>query len=69
MMHHRTKDGKLCCVRVTREAFPLQSCTWRFNDFDLSAEFDTVDVGDKITLEYLEMTDAEFEAIGELEGW
>ncbi len=68
MMHHRTKDGKLCCVRVTSDHLG-PSGVYRFDDFDLAAEFDTVDVGDKITLEYIEMTDAEFEALGELEGW
>lgn len=68
MNHHQTKDGKLCCVRVSSD-HPAPPRVYRFNDFDLTAEIDDAAVGDKITLEYIEMTDAEFEAIGELEGW
>ena len=68
MMHHRTKDGKLCCVRVTSDHLGPAG-VYRFNDFDLTAEIDDAAVGDKITLEYIEMTDAEYEVLGEFEGW
>lgn len=33
------------------------------------AEFDGAEVGDVIHVELVEMTDAEFEALGEFEGW
>jgi len=68
--HVRTKDGKLCCVEVRRpDTHGGMACTWKFNDFDLSAEIEGGEVGDEIVLRYVELTDAEFTALGDFDGW
>jgi len=70
MSQYTTKDGKLCCVEVRRPAtHPGTCCTWKFNDFDLRAEMDGSDVGDEINLRYVELTEDEFEALGDFDGW
>lgn len=66
----RTRDGKLSCIEVRRpDVHPGLCCTWKFSDFDLSAEMDGSEVGDSMTLTYVELTDEEFEALGEFDGW
>lgn len=68
--NHRTRDGKLCCVEVTRsDTHPGTSCVCKFNDFDLAAEMDDSEVGDRITLKYVELTDEEFDDLGDFDGW
>ena len=68
--NYRTRDGKLCCVEVTRpDTHPGTFCVWKFNDFDLAAEMDGSEVGDRITLKYVELTDEEFDDLGDFDGW
>jgi hypothetical protein len=68
--HVRTKDGKLSCVQVRRpDTHAGQCCTWKFNDFELDAEFGDCEVGESITLTYVELTDEVFEALGDFDGW
>jgi hypothetical protein len=42
-----------------------------FKDWDhlRDEEFDGAEIGDKITVELVEMTDEEFNDLGEFEGW
>ena len=68
--HVRTKDGKLCCVEVRRpDTHGGMACTWKMKDFDIQAEMDGSEVGEEIVLRYVELTDAEFTALGEFDGW
>lgn len=63
-------DEKHPVVIVTRpDTHAGMSCTWWLKGFDVDAEFDSAEVGDRITLEYGEMTQAEFDALGEFDGW
>jgi hypothetical protein len=66
----RTKDGKLCCVEVRPpDSHPGMCCTWKMSDFDISAEMDGCEVGEEIQLRYVELTDEEFTALGDFDGW
>lgn len=61
----------MLCVKVTRpdshgEKF---SCTYRLQGFSAADEFDGADIGEKITLELIEMTDEEYTALPDFEGW
>ena len=68
--HVRTKDGKLCCVEVRRpDTHGGMCCTWKVKDFDIQAEMDGCEVGEEIVLRYAELTDAEFTALGDFDGW
>lgn len=68
--HVRTKDGKLCCVEVRRpDTHGGMACTWKMSDFDIQAEMDGCEVGEEIVLRYVELTDAEFTALGDFDGW
>jgi hypothetical protein len=68
--HVRTKDGKLCCVEVRRpDTHGGMACTWKMKDFDIQAEMDGCEVGEEIVLRYVELTDAEFTALGDFDGW
>lgn len=68
--HVRTKDGKLCCVEVRRpDTHGGMACTWKIKDFDIQAEMDGCEVGEEIVLRYVELTDAEFTALGDFDGW
>ena len=68
--HARTKDGKLCCVEVRRpDTHGGLCCTWKMKDFDIQAEMDGPEVGEEIVLRYVELTDAEFTALGDFDGW
>ena len=66
----RTRDGKLCCVEVRRpDTHGGMACTWKMKDFDIQAEMDGCEVGEEIVLRYVELTDAEFTALGDFDGW
>jgi hypothetical protein len=61
-------DEKVYCYKVTRADYPGNSCTFR--DWDaINAEFDGAEVGDKITIELLQMTETELENLPDFEGW
>ena len=66
----RTTDGKLACVEVSRpDTHPGTFCMWKFKDFDLDAEMTDSEPGDYITLTYRELTEDEFKALGDFDGW
>ena len=68
--HARTREGKLCCVEVRRpDTHGGMACTWKMKDFDIQAEMDGCEVGEEIVLRYAELTDAEFTALGDFDGW
>jgi len=57
-------------VKVTRpDVSPGVFCVYPIASFAAYDEFDGAEVGDTIVMELCEMTDAEFEALGEFEGW
>ena len=58
------------CLKVSRpDTHGGNFCMWKWNDFDVGAEFDGADIGETITLELCEMTEQEFEDLGEFDGW
>jgi len=70
MSPYRTREGKLCCVEVRRpDTHPGMCCTWKFDDFDLRAEMDGSEVGEEIVLKYVELTDQQFDDLGDFDGW
>lgn len=67
---YRTREGKLCCVEVRRPStHGGMCCTWKMNDFDIRAEMDGSEVGEEIVIRYVELTDDEFSALGDFDGW
>ena len=52
-----------------QDSTPGSTCVWKINDFDLSAETEGMEIGEKIVLEYAELTDEEFDALGDFNGW
>ena len=65
-----TADGKTVCIKVTRpETHGSDSCTYRFSNFDLEAEFDGAEMGESITLTIIAMTEQEIDDLPEFEGW
>ena len=54
---------------MTRTDYPGNSCTYRDWDTLRDGELDGAEVGDKITVELLEMTEHQFENLPEFEGW
>lgn len=68
--HVRTADGKLSCVEVRRDdTHPGTFCVWKMAEFDIRAEMDGMEVGESIQLTYLELTDEEFDDLGDFDGW
>ncbi len=67
-------EKKIPCVKETRSD-ASGYCMWRVDPganvsaFDIHAVFDGCEVGETVTLEYCEMTEAELEALPEFEGW
>lgn len=61
---------KIPCVETRRpDTHPGMCCTWKLKDFDISAEFDGAEVGEKIELTYVELTQEEFDDLGDFDGW
>ena len=69
-----TNDKKVRMFKVTRADYPGASCTYgdlaTVQDAEVDgAEFDGAEIGDKITIELVEMTEDERENLPEFEGW
>jgi hypothetical protein len=64
-----TNDTRVRAYRVTRADYPGTSCTYRDAQTAIDAEFDGAEVGDKVTIEMIEMTEDEFDNLPEFEGW
>ena len=64
-----TNDKKVKMFKVTRADYPGKSCT--YDDFATvqDAEFDGAEIGDKITIELIEMTEDQRDNLPEFEGW
>ncbi len=67
-------EKKIPCVKETRPDMDdgRNSCMWRLDKpYTLLLEdlFDGAEVGEKVVLEYCEMTEAELDALPEFEGW
>lgn len=63
---------KIPCVKETRPDVDdgRTHCVWRIDEaFNINDLFDGAEVGDKVVLEYCQMTEAELEALPEFEGW
>lgn len=55
--------------KVTRpDLGTKQSCAYR-NFAEIASEFDGAETGDRITVELDEMSEQEFEALGDFAGW
>lgn len=70
----RPVDKKIRCVKVSRpELDDGRNCyvmpIERFELGGVGGEFDSADAGDKVLLEYCEMTEAELDVLPEFEGW
>lgn len=63
--------GKIPCIKVTRPALDggRQCCIFTIRQFSAADEFDGADIGEMLNLEYIEMTQEEFDALPEFEGW
>lgn len=59
------------CVKITRPDLDdgRSSCFYPMAVFSAADEFDGAEIGEKITLEYCEMTQEELDALPEFEGW
>jgi len=65
-----TNDKKVRMFKVTRPDLGTnQSCTYGDLATIQDAEFDGAEIGDKITIELVEMTEDERENLPEFEGW
>ena len=62
-------DKKVRAYRVTRSDYPGNNCTYRNVDTLIDGEFDGAEVGDKITIELVEMTEDQLESLPDFEGW
>ncbi len=61
---------KIPCVKVTRpETHAGLWCVYRLASFSAADEFDGAEVGEMITMELCEMTQAELDALPEFTGW
>jgi len=61
---------KIPCVDVMRpDTHSGMTCTWKMKDFDIHAEMEGMEVGETILLRYNEMTEQEFNDLGEFDGW
>lgn len=62
--------NKIPCIELRRpDTHPGMCCTWKMTDFDIHAEFDGAEVGDTAELTYVELTQEEFDALGDFDGW
>ena len=64
-----TNDQKVKVFKITRPDYGKTS--WVSPDWDIikDAEFDGMEVGDKIGIEVVEMTQHELENLKDFEGW
>jgi hypothetical protein len=63
-------ENKKLYLKVERpDSHPGMYCVSPLQGFDIQAEFDSSEVGEIIYLELVEMTDEEFQALGEFDGW
>lgn len=56
-------------VVMRPETHGSQWCVSQLKGFDIQGEFDGAEIGERIVLELIEMTDRQFEALGEFQGW
>lgn len=63
------EETKKVMYKVTHPGSGGDFCVFKDWNHLRDAEFDGAEVGDKITIELIEMTDAEFEELGDFEGW
>ncbi len=64
-------EQTVLCVKVTRPDIDdgRSSCIYRLHQFRAEDEFAGAELGDRISLEYIEMNEADLEALPEFEGW
>ena len=63
-------NQKIKCIKVSRpDTHGKDFCMWKWKDFDIENEFDGAEVGETILLELCEMTEEEYEELGEFDGW
>ena len=61
---------KIQCVKVTRpDSHGDDWCLYRLAGFSAADEFDGAELGERVTLELCEMTEAELDALPEFGGW
>ena len=64
-----TNDKMVHGYKVTRSDYPGNSCSYRDGATAIYAELDGAEVGDKITIELIQMTEDQWEDLPEFEGW
>jgi hypothetical protein len=64
-----TNDKPVRMFKVTRADYPGNSCAYGDLATIQDAEFDGAEIGDKITIELIEITEDERENLPEFEGW
>lgn len=64
-----TNDRRVRGYKVTRPEYGATNCSYRDWDTLRDAELDGADVGDKIVIELIEMTEDQWENLPEFEGW
>lgn len=64
-----TNDKMIRGYTVTRADYPGSSCSYRDWGTLLDAELDGAEIGDKITIELIQMTEDKWEDLPEFEGW
>jgi hypothetical protein len=67
----RAVEKKVACVKVTRPDLDdgRRSCIYPIQEFSAVDEFEDAEPGEKVVLEYVEMDQAELDALPEFEGW
>jgi hypothetical protein len=67
----RNDDPKIPCVKLTRPDLDggRASCIYEMHQFSAADEFVGAEIGEKLQLEYIEMTREEIDALPEFEGW
>lgn len=69
-LHAQTRDGKLVCIQVTRpDTHAGMFCVWKASEFSAVDEFDGAEEDEQVVLTLKFMTDEEFVALGDFEGW
>lgn len=63
------RKPKIKMVKVRRPELGDHWCASHLQGFDLAAEFDGAEIGEKIEIELCEMTQEEIDAMPEFEGW
>jgi len=57
-------------INVTRpDTHPGMTCTYHYDAFSAKDELDGAEVGESITLTLAEMTEEEYSALGDFDGW